>query len=198
MNTSDEVIALMRQQGIVRPQDLRDQGASVSALYRLYEQGRVLRSGRGLYSLPDADLSEHHSLAEACKRIPHGVICLLSALSFHEIGTQLPFEVWMAVDRKARLPNVSYPPLRVVWFSGKALTEGVVVHQIEGIAVPIYCPAKTVADCFKYRNKIGLDVAIEALRECRRLKLCTERDLWQYAEICRVAQVMRPYLEATA
>ncbi len=157
-----------------------------------------MRIGRGLYRLSDGNFTEHHSLVVACKRAPHGVICLLSALSFHEIGAQLPFEVWLAIDRKARLPRFDYPPMRFVRFSGQTLTTGVENHQIEGVTVPVYAPAKTVADCFKYRNKIGLDVALEALRDCRRLGKCTDHNLWHFARICRVAYVMKPYLEATA
>ncbi|MCP4164687.1 MAG: transcriptional regulator [Chloroflexi bacterium] len=198
MKHTDQIIALLQKQEVIRPQDLRALGISPASLYWLHEQGRVARISRGLYRLPDGDVTAHHSLAVACRRVPHGVICLLSALSFHEIGAQLPFEIWMAIDRKARLPSVDYPPMRFVRFSGQALTAGVEEHQIEGVDVPIYAPAKTVADCFKYRNKIGLDVALEALRDCRRQAKCTDHDLWHYAKICRVANVMKPYLEATA
>jgi predicted transcriptional regulator of viral defense system len=198
MKHTDQIIALLQMQEVIRPQDLRALGISPASLYWLHQQGRVVRIGRGLYRLPDGNVSAHHLLAVACKRVPHGVICLLSALSFHEIGAQLPFEVWMAIDRKARLPRVDYPPMRFVRFSGEALTAGVDEHQIEGVSVPIYAPAKTVADCFKYRNKIGLDVALEALRDCRRQAKCTDHDLWNFAKICRVANVMKPYLEATA
>ena len=130
------------------------------------------------------------------KRIPHGVVCLLSALQFHNIGTQSPFEVWIALHRKARRPRIEYPPLRIMRFSGKALTDGVEKHIIEGVPVKIYDPAKTVAYCFKYRNKIGLDVAIEALRDCRKSKKCTNAQLWEYAKVCRLTKVMKPYLEA--
>jgi predicted transcriptional regulator of viral defense system len=192
------IIKLLQEQEVIRPQDLRGAGISPASLYWLHQQGRVVRIGRGLYRLPDGNVTAHHSLAVACKRVPHGVICLLSALSFHELGTQLPFEVWMAIDRKARLPRIDYPPMRFVRFSGQALTAGVEQHQIEGVDVSVYVPAKTVADCFKYRNKIGLDIALEALRECRRLRRCTDRDLWYFARVCRVANVMQPYLEATA
>jgi predicted transcriptional regulator of viral defense system len=183
---------------VVRPNDVHAQGLSLASLYWLHQQGRVLRTGRGLYCLPDASLTEHHTFAEAARRVPHGVICLLSALSFHGLGTQLPFDVWLAVVRKARRPNVDYPPLRIVRFGGEALTEGVEEHPVEGVTVRVFGPAKTVADCFKYRNKIGLDVAIEALRECRRERHCSEADLWRFARVCRMANVMRPYLEATA
>jgi predicted transcriptional regulator of viral defense system len=197
MKQTDRIIRLLEEQQVIRPQDLRSLGISPASLYWLHQQGRVVRTARGLYRRADADVTEHHSLVLACKRTPHGVICLLSALSFHEIGTQLPFEVWMAIDRKARLPRFDYPPMRFVRFSGQALTTGVEQHQLEGVAVSVYVPAKTVADCFKYRNKIGLDVAIEALRDCRRHRKCTDRDLWHFAKICRVDKVMKPYLEAT-
>jgi len=146
--------------------------------------------------LPGTNVSEHRSLAEACKRIPNGVICLLSALRFHELTTQSPLEVWLAIGEKAWRPRVEYPPLRIVRFASAALSAGVEEHRIDGVSVPVFIPAKTVADCFKYRNKIGLDVAIEALRECWRSKRCTMDDLWQYAKICRVQNVMRPYLES--
>jgi predicted transcriptional regulator of viral defense system len=154
--------------------------------------------GRGLYVLPDADVSEHHSLAEASKRVPHGVVCLLSALRFHNLTTQSPSEVWLAIGSKAWRPQVDYPRLRFVRFSDRALEAGVEEHSIEGVLVRVYSPAKTVADCFKYRNKIGLDVALEALRDCRRERKCSNDELWRYAKICRVANVMRPYMEAIA
>jgi len=156
----------------------------------------VERVGRGLYRLAQAETSEYITLAEAAKLVPNGVVCLLSALSFHGLTTQIPHEVWMAIDVKARRPKVAGVPLRIVRFSGKALTAGVEIHRIDGVPVKITCLAKTVADCFKYRNKIGLDVALEALRECRRQRKCSLEDLWHYAKICRVANVMKPYLEA--
>lgn len=198
MKQSERILDLLQEQEIIRPQDLRRLNISPVSLYWLHQQGKVIRVGRGMYRLPEGDVSEHHSLALASKRTPHGVICLLSALSFHQIGTQLPFEVWMAIDRKARLPVPGYPATRFVRFSGNALHAGVECYQIEGVTVSIYAPAKTIVDCFKYRNKIGLDVAMEALRECRQHNKCTDRDLWHFARICRVANVMRPYLEATA
>lgn len=196
MKQTEQTLQLLREYGILRPHDLKAYGIAPIALYSLYRQGRVIRSGRGLYSLPDSELTEHHSLAEACKRTPHGVVCLLSALRFHNIGTQNPFEVWLAVDRKARHPHVDYPPLRIVRFSGPALTQGIEEYLIEGVFVRVYRPAKTVADCFKYRNKIGLDVALEALRECLQTRRCTHQELWHFAQICRVSNVIKPYLEA--
>jgi len=143
----------------------------------------------------DAQPTANVSLAQAARRVPHGIVCLLSALRFHEIGTANPFEVWIALARDVRRPQVEYPPLRTMRFSGKALTEGVERHRIESVEVKVYNPAKTVADCFKYRNKIGLDVAIEALRDGLRSRKCTLAQLWQYAKVCRMTEVMRPYLE---
>ena len=193
----EEVLELVRRAGMLRPRDLDRYGIARTYLQRLEQRGLLERAGRGLYRLPSAEVTEHHGLATACKLIPHGVICLLSALQFHELTTQAPFEVWMAIDVRARRPRGTTPPLRIVRFSGRALTEGVEVHEIEGVRVRVYGPAKTVADCFKYRNKIGLDVALEALQDCRSQRKCTNDELWQYANVCRVANVMKPYLEAT-
>lgn len=196
--TTEEVLKLARQMGVLRVRDLKERGIHPEYLRRLRKRGLLTRTGRGLYVATDAEISVHHGLAQAAKRVPHGVICLLSALQFHELGTQSPFEVWMALDRRAARPRLDYPPLHIVRFSGKALAEGIEAHSIEGVRVQVYNPAKTVADCFKYRNKIGLDVALEALRDCREQKKCSNDDLWFYAKVCRVANVMRPYLEATA
>jgi predicted transcriptional regulator of viral defense system len=192
----EKIIRLARESGIIRPRDLEAYGIPREYLRRLCDKGVLERQSRGIYTLRDAELTEHHSLMQACKRLPKGVVCLLSALRFHGFTTQAPFEIWVAIDRKARLPKVEGVPLHLVRFSGESLTEGVERHGIEGVEVSVYCPAKTVADCFKYRNKIGLDVALEALRECRRERRCTVDDLWRFAKICRVANVMRPYLEA--
>lgn len=194
----DKVLSIIRRTGMVRLRDLRNKGLHPEHLRRLVAEGRVVRVARGLYVTAEAEPTGNHSLAQAAKQVPQGVICLLSALLFHEIGTQSPFEVWIALDRRARKPQVQRPRLRVVRFSGAALTQGIEQHRIEGARVAIYNPAKTVADCFKYRNKIGLDVAIEALREGLREHRFTRNDLWRYAKICRVATVIRPYLEATA
>jgi predicted transcriptional regulator of viral defense system len=192
----EEVLELVRRAGMLRPRDLDRYGIARTYLQRLEQRGLLERAGRGLYRLPSAEVTEHHGLATACKLIPHGVICLLSALQFHELTTQAPFEVWMAIDVRARRPRGTTPPLRIVRFSGRALTEGVEVHEIEGVRVRVYGPAKTVADCFKYRNKIGLDAALEALRDYRRQHPAGMDELWQFAHICRVSNVMRPYLEA--
>jgi predicted transcriptional regulator of viral defense system len=146
--------------------------------------------------LPEADVTEHVSLVEASLRVPHAVVCLLSALRFHGVGTQNPHEVWLAIGHKARKPAASQLPLRFVRFSGDALSKGVEIHEIQGVPVPIYSPAKTLADCFKFRNKIGLDVAIEALRDGWRRRRFTMDELWGYARMDRVSNVIRPYLEA--
>src|SRR5207302_4567454 len=140
--------------------------------------------------------TEHHSLAEVCKRVPHGVICLLSALRFHGLTTQSPFEVWLAIDRKARFPRVEHPTLRIVRFSSQALSEGVEEHDVEGVPVRVTTPARTVVDCFAYRNKVGLDVALEALRDCWRQKKASVDEITRAAENRRMLNVMRPYLEA--
>jgi predicted transcriptional regulator of viral defense system len=190
------LLDIARKRGTLRPRDLDALGIPREYLWRYHQQGILDRRGRGLYSFPDAEVTEYHTLAQASKRTPKGVVCLLSALSFHKTTTQLPLEVWLAIDRKARRPKSDYPLLHIVRFSGIALTSGVEEHQIEGITVKVYCLAKTIADCFKYRNKIGFDVALEALRETWRARRVTMEDLWRYGKICRVANVMRPYLES--
>lgn len=188
----------MGRQGVVRPRDLERHGVSRVHLSRLAARGLVRRLGRGLYAAPDVELTEHHSLAEAAKRVPKGVVCLLSALRFHGLTTQNPFEVWMAIDHKAWRPATADPPLRLVHMSGPSAAAGVETHTIEGVPVRIFSAAKTVADCFRYRNKIGLDVALEALRDYRRRQRGGIEALWRFAAICRVSRVMFPYIEATS
>jgi predicted transcriptional regulator of viral defense system len=191
-----KVLEIARKAGVLRPRDLDAHRIPREFLRRLHARGLLDRVDRGLYVPTNANVTEHHSLVQAQKRVPRGVICLLSALRFHGLTTQAPFQVWMAIGERDRKPKVVYPPLNVVRFSGAALTAGVEHHKIEGTKIRIYNPAKTVADCFKYRNKIGLDVAMEALRECWRARRCTMDDLWRYAKVCRVQNVMRPYLES--
>jgi predicted transcriptional regulator of viral defense system len=191
---TDQLAQLVRHSGILRSRDL---GQIARQYLRLAEaQGKVTRVARGLYVASDADVTENHDLALAAKRVPHGIVCLLSALRFHELTTQMPHEVWLAIDTKARLPKLEYPPLRVVRFSGAALTYGAAPHAIEAVPVRVTTPAKTVADCFKYRNKIGLDVALEALRDCFHQRKAALDEIWQAAKVCRVANVMRPYMES--
>jgi predicted transcriptional regulator of viral defense system len=191
-----KVIKLFKKRGVVRPKELERIGVSAVYLNKLYHDGILERPSRGLYTLKDAKVSEHQTLIEASKRIPQGVVCLLSALQFHKITTQLPFEVWLAIDVKARRPEGDLPPLKICRFSKSALSYGIEKHKIDGSAVKIYSPAKTVADCFKYRNKIGIDVAIEALRAVWSKKKASMDDLHKASKVCRVANVMRPYLES--
>jgi predicted transcriptional regulator of viral defense system len=195
---SEKAVALVRRTGIIRARELTREGVTREHLRRLLQRGQLQRIGVGLYSLPGADISEHRSLAEACSRVPRGVICLLSALRFHNLTTQNPFEVWMAIPHKAWRPKGEGVRLRLMHLSGHALTSGVEEHRIEGVPVRIFNPAKTVADCFKFRNKIGLDVALEALRDYRRKHRSGMDELWRFAKVCRVTAVMRPYLEALA
>jgi predicted transcriptional regulator of viral defense system len=190
------ILELAHNSGVVSSGEVRSQGFHHEYLRQLCEEGKLVRVGRGLYSLPNPNVTVHHGLAQAGKVVPKGVICLLSALRFHEIGTQAPHEVWIAIDRRSARPRAKYPRMRIVRFSGKSLTEGIDEHNVEGVPVRIYNPAKTVADCFKYRNKIGLDVALEALREVIRKRRCTTDELWRCTKICRVTKIMRPYMEA--
>ena len=194
---TEEVLSIAKACGMIRVRDLIEQGIHPEYLRRLCKKGLLTKMGRGVYIPADSEVSQNVGLAQVAKRVPHGVVCLLSALQFHNLGTQSPFEVWIAIDRKSARPRIDYPPQRIVRFSGIALTEGVEKHLIEGVKVKVFNKAKTIADCFKYRNKIGLDVALEALKDCRQQRLCTNDQLWKYAKICRVANVMRPYLEAT-
>jgi predicted transcriptional regulator of viral defense system len=197
MDTAAErLIDLVRNQGLIRPRDLATLGISRIELTRAVRRGQLERVGRGLYGLPGRPVSAHGALAEVARRVPKGVVCLLSALRFHGLTTQAPFEVWLAIANKSIAPKLDYPPLRIVRFSGAALTEGVEEHVVDGVTVRVTGVAKTVADCFKYRNKIGLDVSLEALREAWWEKRMTSDDLWYYAKVCRVANVMRPYLDS--
>lgn len=189
-------LRIIRRLGVVRPLDLEARGVPRTKLYRLVRQGLVERQGRGIYVAAGHPYTEKHGLAQVAKRVPNAVMCLLTALRFHEITAQNPFEVWIALPEKARRPRLEYPPLRVMRFSGAALTEGVKAHEIEGVEVRVYSVAKTVADCFKYRNKIGLDVALEALRDGWRARRFTMDEIDHVARVCRVERVMRPYLEA--
>ena len=192
------ILQLARKQGLITDGEVRGMGIHPQTLKRLVESGKLERVARGRYRLPDPDyeLTEHHGLVLASAAAPSGVICLLSALQFHVIGTQLPRQVWMALDRGVRRPAIEYPPLRVVRFSGEALAAGVEEHTLEGQTVCVYDVAKTLADCFKYRNKIGLNVALEALNEAWRDRRFQMSEVEHYARICRVRNVMRPYLEA--
>jgi predicted transcriptional regulator of viral defense system len=194
--TAKKTMQYVRQHGIVRPRDIEAIGVPREYLLRLHRQGKLDRAGRGMYTLPDAAITERHSYAEVAKRVPEAVLCLLSALVFHEITTQNPASVWIALRQGARTPALNSPSLRLVRLSGPSLTEGVENHRIEGVPVRVYSAAKTVADCFKFRNKIGLDVAIDALKDILRQKKASINEIHRYAKICRVSNVIRPYLES--
>ena len=198
INRTEQLLSLAGELGILRSRDLATHRIPRIYLKMAVEQKSLVRIGRGLYRLPTAEPTEHQSLIECAKRVPRGVVCLLSALQFHGLTTQLPADLWLAIEERSWRPRLDYPPLRIVYFSGKALTEGVETHLIQSVPVQVYGPAKTVADCFKYRNKVGLDVCIEALREGWRQQKTTADDLWHFGKVCRVFNVMRPYLESLA
>jgi predicted transcriptional regulator of viral defense system len=198
-NLTDQALAIARERGIARAQDFRTAGIPPSYLTRLVERGLLVRLARGLYQLAEPEeFHAAHSLAEAARLAPHGVVSLLSALRFHELTTQLPHAVWMTFDHKARIPARCPFHLEGVRASGDVFTAGRTTVVIERVPVVIYAPAKTIVDCFKHRNRIGLDVAIEALREGLRSRKASYPDIWHYAGICRMQNVMRPYLEALA
>lgn len=195
-DSTRKALALARKLGVLRPRDLRAAGLRREYVQRLLARGELERIGRGLYAVPTAKVSVHRSLAEVSKAAPRGVVCLLSALRYHGLTTQHPSEVWLALPSKAWRPRRTPFPVRVVYFSSTAHRAGIVTQTIDGVAVRIYSPAKTVADCFKFRNKIGIDVALEALRDYLRKHRGGVDALWRYARICRVQRVMQPYLEA--
>jgi predicted transcriptional regulator of viral defense system len=192
---TDRLLALADEREILRTREVEDECISRQALSRLVDRGDLVRIGRGLYRRPDHEVTAHHSLAIAAKRVPKGTVCLLSALQFHDLATRNPLDVWFAIGHKDRAPSVDAVSLRIVRMSSDARTEGVQEHNIEGVSVPIYEPAKTVADCFKYRSRVGLDVALEALRDFHEEGGSMDA-LWHYADLCRVHTVIRPYLEA--
>jgi predicted transcriptional regulator of viral defense system len=186
----------LKRQGFLRTGEIMALGISRVDLGILSRQGTVLRIARGLYSLADFEPSEHHRLAEVAKQVPNGIVCLLSALDFHGLTTQVPHEVWMMIDGKARRPRIPGSSVRFFRSSGKALKGGIEIHRVYGIGVRVYSAAKTVADCFKYRSKVGLDVAMEALREGWKQRRFSMDELWSCATVCRVNKIMRPYLES--
>ncbi|VAW50305.1 Protein co-occurring with FIG00645039: hypothetical protein with HTH-domain [hydrothermal vent metagenome] len=191
-----QVIDLVRGQSVIRPRDLKEHSLPKDYLYILAQEGVIERVGRGLYQWPNKDLGRHHSLVEISKLAPNAVVALLSALNYHNMTTQNPHQIWLAIDRKAWRPEISYPPVRFVTMSAESLHSGVETHSIEGVSIKVFNPAKTVVDCFKYRGKVGLDVALEALREGWSARKFTIDELQGYAKICRVQKVMQPYLES--
>ena len=182
--------------GIMRTAEALQYGIHPRTLYAMREQGHLEQLGRGLYRLSKLTPLGNPDLVSVAKKIPRGVVCLISALAYFELTTQIPHEVYIALGRGSEPPKIEYPPLRIFWFSGEIFSEGVQQYTIDGVPIRIYSPEKTLADCFKYRNKIGLDVAIEALRLYREHKQFLVDDIMRYARLCRVEKIMRPYMEA--
>lgn len=193
---TEKLVELLNRQPIIRTRDLARARIPRNYLSRLVARGQLQKLGRGIYTSPTAPVTEHITLLEVSRKIPKGVICLLSALKFHDIGTQLPGEVWIAIDVKGWVPRIESPAVRIVYFSGKALNFGVQEPPVAGGKIRVFSPAKTVADCFKYRHKVGMDVALEALRETYRRRKASMNELFEAAKVCRVANVMKPYLES--
>lgn len=183
--------------GTLRTRDAAERGIHYSTLYGMRDAGLVEQLSRGVYRLAGLQSPSKYDVVAVAERVPGAVLCLVSALDFHEIGTQIPSAVSIAIGKKDWHPQFSYPRVRVYRMSGEALTSGVEEHVIGGTTVKVFNPAKTVADCFKFRNKIGLDVALEALRETVRSRKATRDEIMEYAETDRVSRVVRPYLEAT-
>jgi predicted transcriptional regulator of viral defense system len=196
VHRENRLLKTVKRLGVVRPKDLEALGIPRARLYHLAKQGVMERQARGIYVASNHPYTAGHTLAQVAKRVPNAVVCLLTALRFHELTTQQPAEVWIALPEKARRPKIDYPRVRVSRFSGAALTEGIERHTIEGVEVRVYSAAKTVADCFKYRNKVGIEVAVEALRDFSRRHRGGATELARFARICRVTRVMQPYLDA--
>lgn len=191
-----QVLRLAKLRTLLRARDLAAHGLPTVALTRLVQAGKLERLARGMYGLPGASVSEHRSLAEVALRVPRGVVCLLSALRVHGIGTQAPFEVWLALPHRAAVPRLAQPQLRIVRMSDRSLGDGVQHIKVDGVAVAVFSAAKTVVDAFRFRNKIGVDVAIEALRDGWSKRKFSIDELWRHAETGRMTRVMRPYIEA--
>ena len=194
---NQRVLDLLAQKGMLRPIDLDAIGIPRVVLTRMSTAGQLEKIGRGLYRLPNPG-SENESLVAIATKVPQAVFCLLTALQFHELTTQLPRQVWIAMPRGSHTPRINWPPIRMVQMTGDAHAAGIEEHRRDGVTLRVYSAAKTVVDCFKHRNKIGLDVAMEALKDAWRARKATADDLWQYAKVCRVANVMRPYMEVVA
>ena len=193
---SQRVLALAVQQGLLRASHLQELGIARVVLTRLVSSGELERVGRGVYRLPGTQSAEHKSLATIAVKVPQAVFCLLTALQIHGLTTQLPRKVWIAMPQGSHAPKMDFPPIKMVQFSGDAYAQGIEVVQADQVALRVYGVAKTVADCFKHRNTVGLDVALEALRETLTTRRASADELWRFAKVCRVANVMRPYLEA--
>ncbi|HUL28949.1 MAG TPA: type IV toxin-antitoxin system AbiEi family antitoxin domain-containing protein [Thermodesulfobacteriota bacterium] len=196
-NTSEKAKRIFRNRGgMLKTSEALGAGIHPRTLYELQRSGILDKLARGLYRLADLPPLGNPDLVSVSLKIPDGVLCLISALAYHEITTQVPHEVYVALERGTETPRLNHPPLRIFWFSGQSFTAGIEKHKIDGVPVRIYSPEKTIADCFKYRNKIGIDIAIEALKLYRERKRFKRDDLVKFSQVCRVGQIMRPYLEA--
>ena len=195
MNLSERLLEIAEEEKLIKPKDLTAEKIPTVYLSRLVKQGKLLQMGKGLYALPETLFDENQSLLEVQHLVPKGVFCLLTALQFHNFTTQNPFQVWLAVDRNAAVPRIRSIQNRIFRMSGEMFSTGIEEHRVEGGTIRIYSPAKTVADCFKYRNKVGLDVAMEVLRDAWRDRLITMDELWRFAGINRVTKVMLPYAQ---
>ena len=192
----EQLAAFLREHGLARLAEIRRAGITAATVSRLEREGLVTRLGRGLYQLSDAAPGNHHTLAAAAKRVPKGVVCLVSALAFHGLTDQMPRRVWMAIGAKDWKPDIDYPPLRIVRFAEKYLRHAVEPHEIEGVIVPVFGVCKTLADVFRYQRSVGLDVAVLALREALRQRKATPSDIAASALESGVWNALRPYLEA--
>lgn len=196
-NTHNQrVLDLASHKGLLRASDLDAIHAPRVVLTRLTAAGLLEKVGRGLYRIPEYQGSEHETLVTVATKVPQAVFCLLTALQFHELTTQLPRQIWIAMPRGSHAPRLDYPPIKMVQFTGEAYKAGVEEVERDGVKLRVYGVAKTVADCFKHRNKIGLDVALEALKDARTRNKASVDDIWRFAKVCRVANVIRPYLES--
>lgn len=193
---SQRVLELARQRYVVRASDLEVMQVPRVVLSRLTRSGKLQKVGRGLYALQETPTLDIDGMLSVASRVPQAVFCLTTALQFHELTTQLPRDIWVAMPRGSHLPRIAYPPIKMVQMSGEVYENGVETHVLQGVTVRVFSVAKTVADCFKHRSKVGLDVAIEALKDARVSNKTTVEALWEQSKVCRVATLIRPYLEA--
>ncbi|HLR00016.1 MAG TPA: type IV toxin-antitoxin system AbiEi family antitoxin domain-containing protein [Sphingobacterium sp.] len=184
--------------GVMRTSETEEVGIHNRTLYHMLEEGYLTKLERGLYKLADTDMLAHPDLVIVAKKVPKATVCLISALDVHEMTTEIPHKVHIALPRTSRNPTLDHPPMKVYRFSGKSLTEGIQTHQVDGVAVKVYNPAKTIADCFKFRNKIGLDIAIGALKKGIEEGKASYNEIVRYATMCRVTTIIQPYLETIA
>ena len=192
---TNALLKLCKSKGIIRPLDLQKAGIPRVTLTRLTIKGLLEKIGWGLYRLKSADYSEHESLITVATKAPQAVFCLLTALQFHGLTTQLPRKIWIAMLQNSHVPKIEYPPIKMILYSGKAFTSGIEPYKKRQVVIRVYSIEKTIADCFKHRNKIGMNVAIEALKDAKEKRKVSSEKLWKFAKICRVTNVMRPYLE---